>query len=149
MIRLPPRSTRTDTLCPYTTLFRSPQRRWALALVVDQPDLLVFYQKAIHLPRDHLRPRRRLHQTGERDLGAAARPEQLRQLRRRQHAQHLAENLFLLIRPPVAHRARQVTTAGGVARGPLAGRPRPQRAAPRREEVRVGTVTSGVAVYKK
>src|SRR3546814_19099270 len=24
MIRLPPRSTRTDTLCPYTTLFRSP-----------------------------------------------------------------------------------------------------------------------------
>src|SRR3546814_10615711 len=27
MIRRPPRSTRTDTLCPYTTLFRSqPQR---------------------------------------------------------------------------------------------------------------------------
>src|SRR3546814_5024680 len=25
MIRLPPRSTRTDTLCPYTTLFRSPE----------------------------------------------------------------------------------------------------------------------------
>src|SRR3546814_13379408 len=25
MIRRPPRSTRTDTLCPYTTLFRSPQ----------------------------------------------------------------------------------------------------------------------------
>src|SRR3546814_20280762 len=25
MIRLPPRSTRTDTLFPYTTLFRSPQ----------------------------------------------------------------------------------------------------------------------------
>src|SRR3546814_18148226 len=24
MIRPPPRSTRTDTLCPYTTLFRSP-----------------------------------------------------------------------------------------------------------------------------
>src|SRR3546814_4781314 len=24
MVRLPPRSTRTDTLCPYTTLFRSP-----------------------------------------------------------------------------------------------------------------------------
>src|SRR3546814_14254036 len=38
MIRRPPRSTRTDTLCPYTTLFRSddavaardrPQVRWA------------------------------------------------------------------------------------------------------------------------
>src|SRR3546814_20339183 len=26
MIRRPPRSTRTDTLCPYTTLFRSPAR---------------------------------------------------------------------------------------------------------------------------
>src|SRR3546814_10101337 len=26
MIRLPPRSTRTDTLCPYTTLFRSAAR---------------------------------------------------------------------------------------------------------------------------
>src|SRR3546814_12044783 len=25
MIRRPPRSTRTDTLCPYTTLFRSPE----------------------------------------------------------------------------------------------------------------------------
>src|SRR3546814_6961574 len=27
MIRRPPRSTRTDTLFPYTTLFRSPQTR--------------------------------------------------------------------------------------------------------------------------
>src|SRR3546814_6628815 len=27
MIRRPPRSTRTDTLFPYTTLFRSPSRR--------------------------------------------------------------------------------------------------------------------------
>src|SRR3546814_6316356 len=26
MIRRPPRSTRTDTLCPYTTLFRSERR---------------------------------------------------------------------------------------------------------------------------
>src|SRR3546814_16631246 len=32
MIRRPPRSTRTDTLFPYTTLFRSAQRRPALAL---------------------------------------------------------------------------------------------------------------------
>src|SRR3546814_5962890 len=29
MIRRPPRSTRTDTLFPYTTLFRSPDRRGA------------------------------------------------------------------------------------------------------------------------
>src|SRR3546814_5188912 len=27
MLRLPPRSTRTDTLFPYTTLFRSPRAR--------------------------------------------------------------------------------------------------------------------------
>src|SRR3546814_17005647 len=31
MIRRPPRSTRTDTLFPYTTLFRSPWRPVALA----------------------------------------------------------------------------------------------------------------------
>src|SRR3546814_19506879 len=31
MIRRPPRSTRTDTLFPYTTLFRSPGRRTARA----------------------------------------------------------------------------------------------------------------------
>src|SRR3546814_12834287 len=40
MIRRPPRSTRTDTLFPYTTLFRSKQRR---AL---QP----FLRKAMKLP---------------------------------------------------------------------------------------------------
>src|SRR3546814_4762132 len=31
MIRRPPRSTRTDTLFPYTTLFRSTDLRWAAA----------------------------------------------------------------------------------------------------------------------
>src|SRR3546814_16389230 len=37
MLRRPPRSTRTDTLCPYTTLFRSPVAigGGALFLVVD------------------------------------------------------------------------------------------------------------------
>src|SRR3546814_6682286 len=33
MLRRPPRSTRTDTLFPYTTLFRSSQPRRALPLV--------------------------------------------------------------------------------------------------------------------
>src|SRR3546814_17366291 len=33
MIQLPPRSTRTDTLCPYTKLFRSNRRKPALARV--------------------------------------------------------------------------------------------------------------------
>src|SRR3546814_14795218 len=36
MIRRPPRSTRTDTLFPYTTLFRSPDRRQTA--VVDRVD---------------------------------------------------------------------------------------------------------------
>src|SRR3546814_19228901 len=33
MIRRPPRSTRTDTLFPYTTLFRSPDQRIDLAVL--------------------------------------------------------------------------------------------------------------------
>src|SRR3546814_19423282 len=39
MIRRPPRSTRTDTLFPYTTLFRSPR-----------PDFLLFYRDAANYP---------------------------------------------------------------------------------------------------
>src|SRR3546814_2559201 len=39
MIRRPPRSTRTDTLFPYTTLFRAPQcRRVNAGLVVVEPE---------------------------------------------------------------------------------------------------------------
>src|SRR3546814_5154105 len=36
MIRRPPRSTRTDTLFPYTTLFRSKERGKVLGLVLPQ-----------------------------------------------------------------------------------------------------------------
>src|SRR3546814_6788156 len=36
MIRRPPRSTRTDTLFPYTTLFRSPQAETALARAIPR-----------------------------------------------------------------------------------------------------------------
>src|SRR3546814_3815285 len=40
MVRRPPRSTRTDTLFPYTTLFRSRRRLLeAAAEIVRQPDL--------------------------------------------------------------------------------------------------------------
>src|SRR3546814_5626865 len=35
MIRRPPRSTRTDTLFPYTTLFRSPRLRRYMVLVLQ------------------------------------------------------------------------------------------------------------------
>src|SRR3546814_16585836 len=41
MIRLPPRSTRTDTLLPYTTLFRSPRhpdpRRLSMVAIFSAP----------------------------------------------------------------------------------------------------------------
>src|SRR3546814_11483971 len=36
MIRRPPRSTRTDTLFPYTTLFRSGRQLHAIATLVEQ-----------------------------------------------------------------------------------------------------------------
>src|SRR3546814_8773271 len=39
MIRRPPRSTRTDTLFPYTTLFRSPRRRPDRPADVSDPGL--------------------------------------------------------------------------------------------------------------
>src|SRR3546814_20000881 len=35
MIRRPPRSTRTDTLFPYTTLFRSPVKVWNAQVLAD------------------------------------------------------------------------------------------------------------------
>src|SRR3546814_15160195 len=41
MIRRPPRSTRTDTLFPYTTLFRSPARPAGIRMV---PTLLVTFE---------------------------------------------------------------------------------------------------------
>src|SRR3546814_1873094 len=37
MIRRPPRSTRTDTLCPYTTLFRSPTCSQASSRAIAPP----------------------------------------------------------------------------------------------------------------
>src|SRR3546814_5497041 len=41
MIRRPPRSTRTDTLLPYTTLFRSPcQEPWASTKLRERSSLL-------------------------------------------------------------------------------------------------------------
>src|SRR3546814_8221764 len=45
MIRRPPRSTRTDTLFPYTTLFRSPAARTAFdASVVERSLSTIFVE---------------------------------------------------------------------------------------------------------
>src|SRR3546814_18255232 len=43
MIRRPPRSTRTDTLFPYTTLFRSKLRRCSLKSVTERLRALLRY----------------------------------------------------------------------------------------------------------
>src|SRR3546814_9291115 len=56
MLRRPPRSTRTDTLFPYTTLFRSPARRRHLG---DQPPRLV--RRRPGLARAHPQPRSEEH----------------------------------------------------------------------------------------
>src|SRR3546814_9901684 len=74
MIRLPPRSTRTDTLFPYTTIFRShhsrDDRELRAARAVDE--VAPARHRLYDLDRDRRGrrfPRRRLHprRTGERD----------------------------------------------------------------------------------
>src|SRR3546814_10234656 len=54
MIRRPPRSTRTDTLVPYTTLFRSVRQRYRLGLDGDAAfalDRVVVEHLGFHLAR--------------------------------------------------------------------------------------------------
>src|SRR3546814_7002159 len=48
MIRRPPRSTRTDTLFPYTTLFRSPYQEAARPLIGGGPDQVAHALEAEH-----------------------------------------------------------------------------------------------------
>src|SRR3546814_7709137 len=57
MIRRPPRSTRTDTLCPYTTLFRRQRRIVAMrtACMVRTPGDVLARQRVpalVHLAHD-------------------------------------------------------------------------------------------------
>src|SRR3546814_20646345 len=53
MIRRPPRSTRTDTLFPYTTLFRSAfERDWGMLLTAFEGISPAAYEAALHhVPR--------------------------------------------------------------------------------------------------
>src|SRR3546814_13219306 len=67
MIRRPPRSTRTDTLCPYTTLFRSPQSCRAVH------DLAAVGATIIHAARAREQARRAL----ELPIGRERHPERI------------------------------------------------------------------------
>src|SRR3546814_12699011 len=53
MIRRPPRSTRTDTLFPYTTLFRSPHTRPVYAVIESLRDRsIAVHARGIEPPAD-------------------------------------------------------------------------------------------------
>src|SRR3546814_12094419 len=52
MIRRPPRSTRTDTRFPYTTLFRSYMQAAEHGLAAAQVNLAVLYLRGEGVPKD-------------------------------------------------------------------------------------------------
>src|SRR3546814_1682346 len=60
MIRRPPRSTRTDTLFPYTTLFRSA--RGLVAVATAPPALFLVTEEAAQLAQSFLAPQRQVHE---------------------------------------------------------------------------------------
>src|SRR3546814_3425480 len=104
MIRPPPRSTRTDTLFPYTTLFRSPElpRRALIGDVRDrqrvdrlfaetQPDL-VFHAAALkHVPMVEFNPLEGLHTNvlGTRNVADACRRAEVAAMRSEEHMSEL------------------------------------------------------------
>src|SRR3546814_19017382 len=56
MIRRPPRSTRTDTLFPYTTLFRSPRASSQLRACLIVSQFLIPYMVIVIRPSSHMPP---------------------------------------------------------------------------------------------
>src|SRR3546814_5180545 len=78
MIRRPPRSTRTDTLFPYTTLFRAlrPARLAGIAAVQDQPVMGV--QQPLGRDHAHQRVLDRARRPAGCDAGAVADAEDMR-----------------------------------------------------------------------
>src|SRR3546814_19892171 len=100
MIRRPPRSTRTDTLFPYTTLFRS------------RDDLA--QDPLLDLRRDHRRRRVRAHATG---VGAGVAVADALVVLRGRHRQreaavdHRDEAGFLAVEELFDHHAREIGRA--------------------------------------
>src|SRR3546814_13242046 len=71
MIRRPPRSTRTDTLFPYTTLFRSAggRRPPRLSALRRQPGVLLAGRPRLRVGTDAARPRPRHRRGGVEPAG--------------------------------------------------------------------------------
>src|SRR3546814_11157461 len=115
MIRRPPRSTRTDTLFPYTTLFRS---RHGLAAIepLPQPALGTVEVVAGISPFDTVRCRApRLRQNRHRDTG-----ERKRQQWRNHNAKHGRTSfpeIPFAARRTAAEGRRDSDGASGAARG--------------------------------
>src|SRR3546814_6523694 len=67
MIRRPPRSTRTDTLFPYTTLFRSTGDRWRLVgeRITPQERIISDRPRPAYQPLRSCRPCRSEEHTSE------------------------------------------------------------------------------------
>src|SRR3546814_5454380 len=80
MIRRPPRSTRTDTLLPYTTLFRSPR------LLQPRPG-----NRAVELPGPHPRALRPRMAEGRGVIGFAAAPDAAAQIDAWRSEEHTSE----------------------------------------------------------
>src|SRR3546814_6618947 len=70
MIRRPPRSTRTDTLFPYTTLFRSHAATEALVEIADRHPVILG-EGAVHVAGDGFQLVADVHVVG--DIGARRR----------------------------------------------------------------------------
>src|SRR3546814_7743172 len=80
MTRRPPRSTRTDTLFPYTTLFRSPVRYSTATLIT----------RAIHMPMDgRCLTRNPTRKNGKRLLPPAWKPSRPAMPRSEEHTSEL------------------------------------------------------------
>src|SRR3546814_4081970 len=69
MIRRPPRSTRTDTLFPYTTLFRSAFLRFCARVAEPPPSALRSRQGTFHLTAEYVHRPLRLRRDVPREGG--------------------------------------------------------------------------------
>src|SRR3546814_12390490 len=106
MIRRPPRSTRTDTLFPYTTLFR--QHLFAISDGKFHRRLSLCLARRTH---DHVAARRARHGALDRDQAAlGVDPAHLEALRAQAHGTHVAGHLLArahaTARLPLPARAR-------------------------------------------